>query len=99
MPAPGVPNNPAGVNGLYQQEAPYGAIKRLQQMTSAAPVATPRAVNAPRRAQRRAVNPPAQQTPPPYEEELATVWTELASLPGASPLVQEYAMRAQSGPR
>lgn len=99
MPRPGIANNVQGVNGLYHREEPYGQIKRLQQMTSAAPVATPRAVNAPRRAQRRATNPPAPQAPPPYEEELATVWMGLASLPGASPLVQEYALRAQSGPR
>lgn len=101
MPAPGMANNPEGVNGLYHREEPYGAIKRLQQSTQAAPIAPTPAVNAPRRAQRAAVNgrtrtaqAQGSTTAPDYQTAIAQVWQQMASMPGASPLVQQYAVRA-----
>lgn len=94
-------NNPGGENGYlaYGQESAYGAQKRLEESTKAAPVAQP-GVAAPKRAQRRAVNGKAQAAPqqPPVTQQLAqapptpeNVWAEVASIPGISPLVLEWA--------
>lgn len=102
MPSPGVVNNPGGANGaqMFEHESSYGEVKRLQQSIQAAPIAPAPAVNAPRRAQRAAVNRSARtpaassQTPADYQTQIAAQWAQLASLPGASPLLQEYAARA-----
>lgn len=111
-PAPGVANNPSGANGTqsfdgFNTETPYGQIKRVQQSTQVAPVATP-AGNAPKRATRRAMRPrtaapapsvqpePAPPAPlPSYDARLATQLDAIAQIPGASPLVQEYAQAAR----
>jgi hypothetical protein len=88
-----------GVNGLYEREAPYGTIKRLEQTTKELGTPSTPAVNAPKRAQRAAVNRPSAsvqqtaQTPEDYHAQVAEVFAYYASLPGASPLVQEYAAR------
>ena len=96
MPVPGQPNNPGGVNGLYEREAPYGAIKRLQQSIQAAPISPNPATNAPRKAQRAAVSGGNKSPAPPqdYPTWVAQQWAGLASIPGASPLVQDLAARA-----
>jgi len=92
-------NNPMGVNGLYEREAPYGTIKRLEQTTKEVATPSSPAVSAPRRAQRAAVNRPkatAQTTPQTtedYQTQVAQVLSYYASLPGASPLLREYAAR------
>lgn len=94
-------NNPNGVNGYYDvggQESAYGVQKRLEESTKAAPIPAAPGMSAPKRAQRRAVNGQAQQPAPPVTEQLAaappppsSVWAEVASIPGISPLVQEWA--------
>lgn len=99
MPNPGQVNNGAGVNGLYDPEAPYGTIKRLEQTVKATGTPSTPALSAPKRAQKAAVNQPAQaaqpvQTPADYHAEVARAYAYYASLPGASPLVLEYAARA-----
>lgn len=103
MPFPGQINNPGGVNGLYESEAPYGAIKRRQQMTQAAPLPPNRAINTPRRAQRSATKLSqaiAQQQAPAAEPlDPMQQWAAIAAIPGASPLVRDYALRASRGPR
>lgn len=94
-------NNPQGVNGLYQQEAAYGTIKRLEQTTKEVSTPSTPAMNAPRRAQRAAVNGRSRTaqaqapTPEDYQAAVAQVWASFASLPGASDLVKQYAARAQ----
>lgn len=94
--------NPAGVNQLGESHVPYGAAKKMKQLAgeapmSGAPIATS-ALQAPRRARRNptraqapapapvAVVPEYQQLPQvPVQEHYANI----ASIPGASPLVQE----------
>ena len=93
-------NNPGGENGYlaYGQESAYGAQKRLEESTKAAPVAQP-GVAAPKRAQRRAVSGKAQVPwEPPVVQQLAqapaapeNVWAEVALIPGISPLASEWA--------
>lgn len=89
-------NNPNGVNGYYDvggQESAYGAQKRLEESTKAAPLPAAPGANAPKRAQRRAVKGQQQQEAPPQvppEQQLAAtppppnaVWAEvLATVPG-----------------
>ena len=98
---PVIGNNQAGVNGYYDvggQESAYGAQKRLEESTKAAPVAQP-GVAAPKRAQRRAVSGRAQApSEPPVVQQLAeappapeNVWAEVALIPGISPLASEWA--------
>ena len=100
MPHPGQVNNGAGVNGLYDPEAPYGTIKRLEQTTKEVATPSTPAIQAPRRAQRAAVNGSSQesqspaQTPAEYHSLIAQEWARYAATPGASPLVQEIAARA-----
>lgn len=96
-------SNPGGQN-QFQRESPYGAVKKLTQLTKAAPVSgapTP-ALNAPRQAQRRAargqrVQPPQAVPQPPqqvsYHAQLAQVWSLIANETD-DPLVREYAQRA-----
>ena len=100
---PVIGNNKAGVNGYYDvggQESAYGAQKRLEESTKAAPIPSAPGVNAPRRAQRRAVKGQAQPAPPPEQQLLAAptpprdVWAQVAAIPGISPLALEYAQDA-----
>lgn len=111
MPAPGIPNNPAGINAfsgpMGQKEPAYGQVERLKQLTAAAPPGTPGAVNAPKRAQRRATKrksgvpaagavtaPPAAA---PQPSPIALFWQEIAADPEASPLVRQYAAEVGNG--
>lgn len=95
MPNPGQANNPGGVNGLYENEAPYGTIKRLEQTTKEVGTPSTPALSSPRRAQRAAVNRPkataSSQAQGDYPQMLAQAWAEYAAMPGASPLIQEIA--------
>lgn len=94
--------NPEGTNPLHPAPG-YGDIKKAQTLQksapmSGAPIATP-AVNAPQRAQAQAKTRTTGQvkgvgTPPEYQAELAATWAEIASVPGASALVQQLARRA-----
>jgi hypothetical protein len=119
--------NPTGRNQIMRSEPGYGDIKKQTQLQREAPMSgapTP-AVNAPRRAQRKAVRAAKTAQPPqptvlerpdtfqpdtaPHVQELlgdtssapppdvVQFWQDAAQLPGASPLVQEYAARAQQG--
>jgi len=98
--------NPSGSNQFHQPEPKYGYIKKKAELTKAAPMSgapTP-AVTTPQRAQAQAVSggrrkpsnakKAASGTPPPYHQELAATWAQIAATPGASPLVQEIARRA-----
>lgn len=99
-------NNPGGENGYlsYGVESPYGAQKRMEESTKAAPIGPTPGGNAPKQAQRRAVSGqtgPESPAEPPVEEQLvqtppppAAVWAEVAAIPGISPLVAEYALDA-----
>jgi hypothetical protein len=104
---PVIGNNQNGVNGYYDvggQESAYGAQKRLEESTKAAPMPPAPGVNAPKKSQRRATSGQAQQpAPPPVSAEqqvLAAptppnaVWAEVAGIPGISPIVQEWASGA-----
>jgi hypothetical protein len=99
-------NNQNGVNGYYDvggQESAYGAQKRLEESTKAAPLPPAPGVNAPKKSQRRAVSgQQPQQAPQPTAEQQVlaappapqNVWAEIAGIPGISPLVQEWARGA-----
>jgi hypothetical protein len=104
--------NPGGVNGLGSDRVPYGQAKKMKELAgeapmSGAPLATP-ALNAPRQAQRSTQSRPAagaveQPAPLPTPEVspqafASQAWQQIASIPGASPLVQQYAARAAQGP-
>ena len=102
--------NVGGVN-QFQRESPYGAVKKLTQLTRAAPMSgapTPGG-NAPQAAQRRAVRgqrtaqpvaaPVAAPAAPPtvsYQAQIAEVWRALSAYTG-DPLVHEYAAKATQG--
>lgn len=104
--------NPGGINQLGSDRVPYGEAKRLKTLSdeapmSGAPLVSP-AMNAPRQAQRstqgRPAAAPVEQQPmvaPAPEvspQAFATqAWQQIASIPGASPLVQQYAARAAQG--
>jgi len=101
--------NPGGQN-QFQRESPYGAVKKLTQLTRAAPISgapTP-AMNAPQRMQRQAVRgrraqpqsaaaPPGAAPPPQvsYNAQIAEIWRMLSGETD-DPLVHEYAARAIS---
>jgi hypothetical protein len=99
--------NPLGVNDL-QPTPVQGAIKRLAELQRSAPMsgaALPsRALNTPRRSQRRAVRGRGEPMapPPPVAAQVtpgqskAQVWAELARHPDASPLVRELAQLANA---
>lgn len=75
-------NNPGGANGTsyfegFQDETAYGAVKRLSQLTQAAPPPKPQRKTA-RQQQQAAPPPPAPPAPP----EWATAWAEVAQIPG-----------------
>lgn len=112
MPNPGQVNNGAGVNGFTGPggaETPYGAVKRLGQMTKAAPIGPTPGGNAPqqakRAAQRGAQEPPlvspdqAVMSAPqvPLSVAYAQAWASLATQPGASELVKRIAQEASVG--
>lgn len=93
--------NPHGINP-FQPQPKYGEVKKQENLAKSAPMsgAPVPAVTAPQKAQSRAVSPPKPQkapqgSPPPYEDELALTWAEIAAQPGASDLVKSIAMRAQ----
>jgi hypothetical protein len=103
--------NPGGINQLGSDRVPYGDAKRMKELAgeapmSGAPLATP-AINAPRQAQRSAVRSPQANAPeqPVMPQQpgvspqafAAQAWGQIAAIPGASPLVQSYAARAQQG--
>lgn len=106
-------NNPQGINSFdhFGTESAYGAVKRLTDTTRAAPLAgdASAALNAPRRAQRRAVRggrpqqgqpvagPPPQNPQVSYPAALAAEWAEIAKTPGVSDLVLQVADEAQRG--
>lgn len=113
MPRPGVPNNPSGANGVEDpatgQTSVAGLVNRPVGINTA--LQTP-AQQVPKRAQRQATRPAtagqpggtaaaaAPQPPPaplPYPVMLAKAWTDVASIPGASPLVQQLAQEARQG--
>jgi hypothetical protein len=101
-------SNAKGSN-QFQRENPYGAVKKLTQLTRSAPMSgapTP-AVGAPKRAQRRAVRgggggatidsalpPSAPPREPSYQAQIAEVWRTLSAYTD-DPLVHEYAALAQ----
>lgn len=116
MPAPGVPNNAAGYNGGYDDgaENAYGTVKRLAQQTRAEPLAgadqTGRALNSPKRAQRKGVRPAEEPTraplaAPPVAQgpttappvSLAATWDAIAATPGATayPILEQMAEAAR----
>jgi predicted secreted protein len=92
--------NPQGVNSFdkFGTESAYGTVKKLTERTQAAPLkgAPSSAVNAPRRAQKRATRPKAAAGPKvDYPTAQAQVWSDILATPGISPLVAEYAQKAQ----
>lgn len=103
-------NNPDGYNafgGPVEREMPYGEIAKLQNLTRLAPTAQRVSViekrapkrrksNAKRQASPQPVVPPTQAEVP-YEQILSSFWSELASEPGASPLIVELAEAARRG--
>jgi hypothetical protein len=105
MPAPGVPNNPSGVNNFdhFAPEPAYGEVTQQKRLQQGAPLAgAPLAsgpLNAPRRAKRQAkeqIAPPLLPVNPPQQPEMTSVWQQLAATPGASPLVVAMAEKALS---
>ena len=103
-------NNALGINSfsgpMGEKEPIYGAVERAKVLSALAPVGSPRAVNAPKRAQRAAVKgKTAQAAPPPmptapsspqgqtasYDQSMASFWQQAAATPGASPQVIQYA--------
>lgn len=62
-------NNPDGVNqsNVHVPERKYGEVAALQRLKHEVPIATPPAVNAPRRAQRKATRRPRLTQPQPVE--------------------------------
>lgn len=102
--------NPNGKNSFdkFATEKPYGEVKRMKALQGSSPMVgapTP-ALTTPERSQERAVQgrrstPKPQKAPsggvPPYQEEIALTWLEIASQPGASDLVKRIAQRAQRG--
>lgn len=97
-------SNPAGVNQLGSSHVPYGQVKKMKELAgeapmSGAPIATS-ALNAPRRDRkapqgRSQAKPQEAPTPvvPEYQQmpQIPTdqLYTQIASIPGASPLVQQ----------
>lgn len=102
-------NNPTGVNSFdrFAPEPAYGQISQADRLKKAYPV--PGVPDAGKQAQRRAVKGgrgaqtqmaapaiPAPQGQVPPQQFAAMAWQEIASAPGASPLVKEIAARANS---
>lgn len=95
--------NPAGVNQLGNSHVPYGEAQRMKQLAGEAPMSgaliATSALQAPRRARRnpsraQATPAPAPVAVVPEYQQLPQVpaqehYTNIASIPGASPLVQE----------
>lgn len=109
MPNPGQANNPSGENSFnhFAPEEPYGQATKDASLAAAAPLAGQKlsvgAIAAPKQAQRPAQAAPQTQATMPLQEPaaqtqvspLAQVWAAVAADPEASPLVREYAARAQ----
>lgn len=110
MPLPGMANNASGINvfsgPLGQKEPAYGAVERMKVLSALAPVGSPAAQNAPKRAKRAAQRgreaapaAPSAQSPPPataanadtYQMSLTAFWSQVAADPNASDLVKKYA--------
>jgi hypothetical protein len=94
--------NPSGVNSFdkFGTQATYGAVKKATDLAGGAPLsgAPNAAVSAPKRAQRAAVSHKrgqGQGKSVDYPTFQAQWWTDTAATPGVSPLVMEYAMKAQ----
>jgi hypothetical protein len=105
-------NNPGGVNAFSgpqgRSDPAYGAVERLKVLSALAPIGSPAAIGAPKRAQRRAGKRAPQQAASPaaapsvaqapqatYGATLASFWQQLAADPGASNLVRQLAQEAQ----
>lgn len=91
-------NNPGGANGTqmfdgFNEETPYGAVKRLTQLTQQSPVAQQ---SRPKKAGQARPEQQAQLPPPQVDPQMTptAVWAEAALIPGISPLVQEWAAGA-----
>lgn len=111
MPLPGMANNGAGINvfsgPLGEKEPAYGAGERLKVLSALAPVGSPAAQNAPKRAKRAAQRgkraataaTPSAVAPPPataanadsYQMSLTAFWQQVAADPNASDLAKQYA--------
>src|SRR4051812_10219708 len=102
--------NPQGYNSFnhFAPEPAYGQKTQQDTLQRSAPIPANPAMNAPRRAQKRASTPtrgapapasPAVAPPAPVSPQLAgaQAWAEIAALPGASDLVKFYAAKAQQG--
>ncbi len=101
--------NPSGANSptSYQptETVPYGEKKRQGDLARTAPVAgqqqtnqflgTPRAATDAALANSPPVTAASQPQPQAPVNPMAQTWAQIAATPGASPLVQEYAARAQ----
>ena len=110
MANPGGKNSPVHFNGLVQNPPVYGDKQKQGDLARTVPATGAAAVgsmlNSPRRAKQQAMRPqqaPQQGPPvpqgeaPSYQAQLASAWAEIASTPGASPLVQQLAQEAQIG--
>lgn len=103
-------NNNLGINSfsgpMGEKEPAYGAVARMKVLDRIAPVSSPSAVNAPKRAKRAAVKGKTTQAAPEpmptapsspqgqnasYDQSLAEFWQQAAATPGASPMVIQYA--------
>lgn len=100
--------NPYGVNQLGSDRVPYGQAKKMKQLSeeapmSGAPIANA-AVAAPQRARKRPQ--PQQEAPPPMVPEYqptpqlpqSELFSAIASIKGASPLVQSIFGQSQPVP-
>ena len=111
MANPSGQNSPVNFNGFVQNPPAYGDKQKQGDLARTAPLAgggAAFALNTPRRSQKRASRPaqpqatpiiaPPQPVPTPqYPVMMANAWQEIASIPGASPLVQQLAQEAQVG--
>lgn len=92
--------------GNYTLQPQYGDVKKLTQLTKAAPISgapvSALALNEPKRAQRSTQRrqkqappvPPAQAQPEPQAPSAAATWQQIAAIPGISPLAQAFANAA-----
>lgn|SRR5690348_8061650 len=101
-------SNPIAINGENQfaPEAQYGQVEQQAELLREAPISgAPTVPAAPTAAPRSGSSRGREASPTPpisnaevgaaYYSMLAETWRQLASLPGASPVVKAYAKRAQ----